>query len=67
MEYCAQHAPNGMTHVKSRKKCRTKGYGMAPSMGVAGTESVEHCARHALDGTVNLSSKWYRTESCGKI
>ena len=43
VEYCAQHAPDGMVDVKCRK-CRTEGCGKSPSYGVAGTKSAEYCA-----------------------
>ena len=46
VEYCAQHAPDGMVNVKSRK-CITEGCGKWPSYGLAGTEGVEYCAQHA--------------------
>ena len=41
VEYCAQHAPEGMVDVCS-KKCRTKGCAKGPSYGVAGTKTVEY-------------------------
>ena len=46
VEYCAQHAPDGMVDVKSRK-CRTEGCGKRPSHGVAGSKPAEYCAQHA--------------------
>ena len=66
MVYCAQHAPDGMVNVKSRK-CRTEGCGKQPSYGVAGTQTVEYCCQHARDGMVIIySSRKCRTEGCGK-
>ena len=56
MEYCAQHALEGMVDVKS-KKCRTEGCGKRPSFGVAGTKNVEHCAQHAPEGMVDVRSR----------
>ena len=38
VEYCLQHATDGMVDVKSRK-CRTEGCGKRPSFGVAGTKT----------------------------
>ena len=65
-EYCAQHAPDEMVDIKSRKS-RTQGCGKRPLFGVAGITTAEYCAQHAPDGTVNVFSKKCRTESCGKI
>ena len=65
VEYCAQHAPDGMVNV-SREKCRTQGCGKRPSHGVSGAKTVEYCAQHAPDGMVNVCSKKCRTEGCGK-
>ena len=42
-EYSAQHAPDKMVNVYSRK-CRTESCGKEPSFGVAGTKTVEYCA-----------------------
>ena len=66
MEYCAQHAPEGMVDVKSGK-CRTEGCGKRPCFGVAGTKTANYCAQHAPNGMVNVCSKKCRTESCGKV
>ena len=66
MEYCAQHAPEGMVDVCSRK-CRTEGCGKVPSFGVAGTKAAEYCAQHALEGMVDVKNRKSRTEGCGKI
>ena len=65
MEYCAQHAPEGMVDVKSRKY-RTEGCGKLPSFGVAGTKTVKYCAQHASKGMVDVKSRKCRTEGCGK-
>ena len=65
MECCAQHAPDGMVDVKSRK-CRTEGCGKRPSHGVGGTKTAEYCAQHAPDGMVDVCTKKCRTEGCGK-
>ena len=46
MEYCAQHAPDGMVNVYS-KKCRTEGRGKKPSFCVTNTRTAEYCAQHA--------------------
>ena len=64
-EYCAQHAPDGMVHVRSRK-CRTEGCGKQPSFGVASTKPAEYCAQHALNGMVDVYRRKYRIEGCGK-
>ena len=40
-EFCAQHAPDGMISVKSRK-CRTEGCGKKPPFGMANTRTAEH-------------------------
>ena len=56
MEYCAQHAPEGMADVKNRK-CRIEGCGKRASFGVAGTKTMEYCARHALEGMVNVKNR----------
>ena len=66
VEYCAQHALDGMVNVCS-KKCKTEGCGKLPSYGVAGTKTVEYCAQHALDGMVKVCRKKCRTEGCGKL
>ena len=66
MEYCAQHAREGMVDVKS-KKCRTASCGKVPYFGVAGTKTGEYCAQHALEGMVDIKSKKCRIEGCGKI
>ena len=55
VEYCAQHALEGMVYVKSNK-CKTEGCGKSPSFGVAGSKTVEYCAQHALEGMVNVKS-----------
>ena len=65
VEYCAQHAPDGMFDVCSRK-CRTEGCGKRPTHGVAGTKTAEYCAQHAPDGMVDVCNKKCRTEGCGK-
>ncbi|CAM9515074.1 unnamed protein product [Ascophyllum nodosum] len=36
-------------------KCRTEGCDKRPPFGVAGTRTVEYCAKHATDGMVNAS------------
>ena len=64
VEYCAQHAPDGMVNV-SREKCRTEGCGKRPSHGVSGAKTVEYCEQHVPDGMVNVCSRKCRTESCG--
>ena len=64
-EYCAQHAPDGMVNVCS-KKCRTEGYDKQPSFGVAGTKMAEYCAQHPPYGMVDVCNKKCRTENCGK-
>ena len=66
MEYCAQHAREGMVDVKS-KKCRTASCGKVPSFGVAGTKTAEYCAQHAPEGMVNVKNRKCRTEGCGKL
>ncbi|CAN0382768.1 unnamed protein product [Ascophyllum nodosum] len=45
VQYCAQHAPDGMVNVYSRKY-RTEGCGKKPSFGVAGTKMAEYCIQH---------------------
>ena len=65
MEYCAQHAPDGMVDVK-RRKCRTEGCGKGPSYVVAGTKFAEYCVQHAPDGMVDVKSRKCRTEGCDK-
>ena len=66
MEYCAQHAPEGMVDVKN-KKCRTEGCGTLPSFGVTGTKTMEYCAHHAPEGMVNVKSRKCKTEGFGKL
>ncbi|CAN0478752.1 unnamed protein product [Ascophyllum nodosum] len=46
VEYCAQHAPDGMVDV-CNKKCRTGGCGKKPSFGVTHTRTAEYYAQHA--------------------
>ena len=65
MEYCAQHASDGMVNVK-RRKCRTEGCGKQPSFGVAGTKTAEYCAEHALDGMVDVKRRSWKTRGCSK-
>ena len=65
MEYCAQHEPEGMLDVKS-KKCRTASCSKLPPFGVAGAKIREYCAQHALAGIINVKSRKCRTASCGK-
>ena len=66
VEYCEQHAPEGMVDIKSRK-CRTEGCDKRAYFGVAGTKTAEYCVQHAPNGMVNVCSKKCRTESCGKV
>ncbi|CAN0369670.1 unnamed protein product, partial [Ascophyllum nodosum] len=56
-EYCAQHAPDRVVNVSSRK-CRTEGCDKLSSFGVAGTKTAEYCAQHALDAMVNVRRRW---------
>ena len=65
MEYCAEHAPNGMINVKSRK-CKTEGCSKWPSLGKAGSKTAEYCSQHAPDGMVNVKSLKCKTEGCSK-
>ena len=65
MEYCAEHALDGMVDV-CNKKCRAEGCRKRPSYGVAGTKTVEYCAQHAPDGMADVKSRKFRTEGCGK-
>ena len=65
MEYCAQHAPDEMVDVRSRK-CGNGGCGNKPSFEVVGTKTAEYCAQHALDRMVDVRSRKCRTEGCGK-
>ena len=53
VEYCAQHAPEGMVNVMNRK-CKTEGCGKVPYFGVAGTKTGEYCAQHAPEGMINV-------------
>ena len=70
MEYCAQHALDGMVNVK-RRECRTEGCGKRPSFGVAGTKTLVYCARHAPSGMVDACSMksktegWFKKQSFG--
>ena len=64
VEYCAQHAPDGMVDVKKRRKYRTEGCGKEPSYGVAGTKFAEYFVQHAQDGMVDVKSRKCRTEGC---
>ena len=65
VEYCAQHAPDGMIDIRSRK-CRAESCGKKPSFGVTGTKRAEYCARHAPDGMVNTCNRKCGAEGCGK-
>ena len=65
VEYCTQHAPEGMVDVKSRK-CRTEGCGKIPSFGGAGTKAAEYGAQHAPHGMIDFCSKKCRAEDYGK-
>ena len=49
VDYCAQHALDGMVDVNHRK-CKTEGCCKKPSFRVAGMTTVECCAQHAPDG-----------------
>ena len=68
-EYCAQHAPDEMVDIKSRK-CSTHGCGKGPSFGVAVTTTAEYCAQRAKlrfgvekyrDGEVGPHHFWKET------
>ena len=63
-EYCAQHVPDGMVNVCSRK-CGTEGCNKQPSFGLTGAETAECCAQHAPGGMVDVMNRIYRTERCG--
>ena len=63
VEYCAQHSPDEMVNICS-KKCRTEGCRKGPSYGVAGTKIVEYCEQHLPDGMVNVCNRKCRTEGC---
>ncbi|CAN0354346.1 unnamed protein product, partial [Ascophyllum nodosum] len=65
MEYCAQHAPDGMVDVTSRK-CRTDGCGKRPSFRLAGTKTAEYWAQHAPKDVVDGYNRKSETEGCGK-
>ena len=72
MEYCSQHAPDGMVNIDSRK-CKTEGCGKQSSYGVAGTKTAEFCAQHAVDytqhspdGMVDVYNRKCRTKGWGK-
>ena len=54
-----------MVNVKKRK-CRIEGCGKLPFFGVAGTKTVEYCARHSLDGMVQVKNRKFRTKRCDK-
>ena len=56
VEYCAQHAPEGMINVK-RKKSRTEGCGNLASFEVAGTKTREYCAQHAPEGMIDFKDR----------
>ena len=64
-EYCAQHALEGMVHVRS-KKCAGDGCSKQPSYGVAGSKKAEYCAQHALEGMVDVYSKRCAGDGCSK-
>ncbi|CAN0383960.1 unnamed protein product [Ascophyllum nodosum] len=65
VEYCTQHAPDGMVNVRSRM-CSTEGCGKRAYFGVAGTKRPEYCIQHAPDGMVNVRKIKCITEGCGK-
>ena len=65
MEFCAQHAPDGMVDVHNRK-CRTEDCGKHSLYGLAGTKTAEYCAQHAPDGMVDVRSRACINEGCGK-
>ncbi|CAM9918179.1 unnamed protein product [Ascophyllum nodosum] len=65
-EYCAQHAPDGMVNIFSRKG-KTEGFGKQPLFGVEGTKTEEYCVQHTLDGMVDVCNRKYRTEGCGSL
>ena len=65
MEYCAQHALEGMVDVKNTK-CRTEVCVKGPSFGVADAKTAEYCSKHAPHGMVKVRSSACRIESCGK-
>ncbi|CAM9750787.1 unnamed protein product [Ascophyllum nodosum] len=66
VQYCAQHAKNGMVDFKSRK-CRTEGCGKQATSRVASARTVEYCAQHASGGMISVKSrKQCKREGCGK-
>ena len=66
VEYCAQHAPDGMVVVMSRNQFRIEGSGKQPSFKDAGTKTMEYCSQHAPDMMVDPCSTKCRTGECNK-
>ena len=66
VEYCAQHAPEGMVDVEGRK-FRTEGCGKQPLFGDVSTKTVEFCAQHAPERVVDVKSRKCITDGCGKL
>ncbi|CAM9899650.1 unnamed protein product [Ascophyllum nodosum] len=56
VEYCTQHAPDGMVNVR-KKRCITEGCDRESTFGVAGTKTAKFCTQHAPDGMVNVRNK----------
>ena len=54
VEYCAQHAQDGMVDVCNRK-CRIESCGKHLSFGVTGTRAAEYFAHHAKNEMVDLN------------
>ena len=65
MEYCTQHAPDGMVNVRYRL-CTTEGCSKIPSFRMAGTKTAEYCTQHAPGGMANVRNIKCTTEGCGK-
>ena len=64
-EYCAQHAPDGVVDVISRK-CGTENCSTQPSFGVVDSATAEYCAQHAPDGMTDVKNRKCKTVNCGK-
>ena len=72
VEYCAQHAPEGMVDVRS-KKCRTEGCGKLPSFAVTGTRTGEYCSYRVMNVRrsylrIRFNTTWTNhVRACGEV
>lgn len=65
-EYCARHAPSGMTNVLLRR-CAVDGCDSRPTYGQRGSKVPILCDFHVKDGMVLLVGKRCRYQGCDEV